>query len=307
MYRSATNPPSITQLQNVIDISNPLLLKTGNPALVQDYDHNIMVRYGATNTRTSRNFFVFGNVQLTEDYIGNATFIPTKDTIINSGFVVNRGTQINMPVNLDGYKNARLFATYGFPVKGVKSNLSLNGGFSYAHTPAIINNELNLSNNYTATAGFTLGSNISENLDFTLNYRGNYNVVRNTLQTELDNTYYYHTAGLRLNYVFLERCVFNTDMNHNLYSGLTQDFNQSFLLWNAALGYKFLKDRSLDLRLNVYDLLNQNRAISRTVTETYIEDSFTNVLQRYFMLTLTYTLRNFAAGKSTNPAVNEPR
>jgi hypothetical protein len=307
MYRSATNPPSITQLQNVIDISNPLLLKTGNPALVQDYDHNIMVRYGATNTRTSRNFFVFGNVQLTEDYIGNATFIPTKDTIINSGFVVNRGTQINMPVNLDGYKNARLFATYGFPVKGIKSNLSLNGGFSYAHTPAIINNELNLSNNYTATAGFTLGSNISENLDFTLNYRGNYNVVRNTLQTELDNTYYYHTAGLRLNYVFLERCVFNTDMNHNLYSGLTQDFNQSFLLWNAALGYKFLKDRSLDLRLNVYDLLNQNRAISRTVTETYIEDSFTNVLQRYFMLTLTYTLRNFAAGKSTNPAVNEPR
>ncbi|WP_276131618.1 TonB-dependent receptor [Polluticoccus soli] len=307
MYRSGTNAPSITQLQNVVDISNPLLLKTGNPSLVQDYDHNLIARYSATNTRTSRSFFVFGNAQFTQDYIGNATFIPTKDTVINSGFLVNRGTQINMPVNLDGYMNARIFATYAFPVKAIKSNLSLNGGVGYSHTPAIINNERNFSNNYTTSAGFTLGSNINENLDFTLSYRGNYNIVKNTLQTDLDNTYYYHTAGLRLNYVFLERFVFNTDATHNLYTGLTQDFNQSFLLWNAALGYKFLKDRSLDLRLSVYDILNQNRAISRTVTETYIEDSFTNVLQRYFMLTLTYTLRNFASGKTSNPELNQPR
>ena len=53
------------------------------------------------------------------------------------------------------------------------------------------------------------------------------------------------------------------------------------------------------MRLNVYDLLNQNRAITRTVTETYIEDSYTNVLQRYFMLNISYTLRRFG-GKSVS-------
>ncbi|MEO6833682.1 MAG: hypothetical protein ABI169_15860, partial [Chitinophagaceae bacterium] len=39
--------------------------------------------------------------------------------------------------------------------------------------------------------------------------------------------------------------------------------------------------------------LKQNKAISRTVTESYIEDAQTEVLQRYMMLQLTYTLRAF--------------
>lgn len=87
---------------------------------------------------------------------------------------------------------------------------------------------------------------------------------------------------------------------HVLYSGLSQGFNQSFLLWNASVGYKFLPDRSLDIRLNVYDILNQNRAIERTVTETYIEDSYTNVLRRYFMLNATYTIRRFGGANANN-------
>ena len=300
-YRTSTNPPSISQLQNVVDITNPLLLRTGNPNLLQDYDHNISLRYGATNTNTSRNFFAFGSVQFTQDYIGNATFIPTKDSTINEGVTVNRGAQLNMPVNLDGYMNARSFLTYGFPIRAIKSNLNLNGGVSYSHIPALINSKTNFSNTYNFNGGFNLGSNISEKVDFNLNFRGNYNIVQNTLQTDLDNTYYFQNTALRFNWLLLDGFVFNTDLNHNLYTGLSQDFNQSFLLWNAGLGYKFLKNRSLEAKLNVYDILNQNRAISRTVTETYIEDSFTQVLQRYFMLTLTYTLRNFQeAGGRTN-------
>jgi hypothetical protein len=38
-YRVNTNPPSITQLQNVINNSNPLKLTTGNPNLDQDIKH----------------------------------------------------------------------------------------------------------------------------------------------------------------------------------------------------------------------------------------------------------------------------
>lgn len=298
MYSTSTNPPNITQLQDVIDITNPLLLKTGNPNLKQDYDHNITLRYGATNTKNATNFFAFGMVQFTQNYIGNASFIPTKDTLFSDGFPVNRGSQLNMPVNLDGYMNARTFLTYGFPVKAIKSNLNLNAGFNYSHTPALINNLTNFSNNYTLTGGLTVGSNVSENVDFTLTYSGNYSIVKNSLQTELNNKYYQQNTTLRFNWIFLKGFVFNTNMTHTLYTGLSQSFNQSFLLWNASFGYKFLKNRSLDARISVNDILNQNRSISRTVTETYIEDSYTRVLQRYFMFTLTYTLRNFRTDKA---------
>jgi hypothetical protein len=207
------------------------------------------------------------------------------------------------------------------PLKALKSNLNLNAGFNYNRQPGLIRyandyNDLfygndgitNISNNYTVNGGVVLSSNISENLDFTLAYSGYYNIVRNSIQTQSNNNYYNHNASLKLNYIFLDRFVFNTSANHILYSGLSQGYNQSYMLWNAALGYKFFPDKSLDVRLSVYDILNQNRSIDRTVTETYIEDSYTNVLQRYFMLNVTYSLRRFGgANTGKNPAdVVEP-
>jgi hypothetical protein len=296
MYRSNTNAPSISQLQNVVDNTNPLLLKTGNPDLKQDFQHNLTFRYGATNTTKATSFFVFVNGTYINDYIANATFIPTTDTVFSDGLFVNRGSQLSRPVNLDGYSTLRSFVTYGFPIEAIKSNLNLNGGAGYTHAPSIINNAKNFLDNYSLNGGLTLGSNISENVDFTLSYSGNYSIAKNTLQTTLDNKYYLQNTSLRFNWIFLKGFVFNTNLNHTLYTGLTQSFNQSFLLWNAGLGYKFLKDRSLEVKLSVYDILNQNQSVNQSITDTYFEESTTDVLQRYFMLNVTYSLRNFKKG-----------
>jgi vacuolar-type H+-ATPase subunit D/Vma8 len=63
-------------------------------------------------------------------------------------------------------------------------------------------------------------------------------------------------------------------------------------------GKKLLKDQRGELRLSVFDLLKQNQAIRRNVTENYIEDVQNDVLQQYFMLTFTYDLRNFGTAAS---------
>lgn len=292
-YRTNTNAPSISQLQNVVDNSNPLFLRSGNPNLKQDYQHSLSMRYGATNTKTARSFFVFANVGITKDYIANATYLPKKDTTLINDVIVAPGSQLSMPVNMDGYFSGRTFVTYGFPIALIKSNLNLNGGVNYNRIPTLINSSTNLANNYTMNGGLTVGSNISEKIDFSVSYSGNYTIVKNSLQKQSDNTYYFQNTSLKFNWLFGKGFVFNTNLNHSLYTGLSQSFNQSFLLWNASFGYKFFKDRSLEAKVSVYDILNQNRAINRTVTETYIEDSHTNVLRQYFMLNLTYTLRKF--------------
>jgi hypothetical protein len=49
----------------------------------------------------------------------------------------------------------------------------------------------------------------------------------------------------------------------------------------------------LDVRVTVFDILKQNNSINRTVTETYIEDSHTQVLTQYYMLTVTYNIKKF--------------
>jgi hypothetical protein len=185
-------------------------------------------------------------------------------------------------------------------IKAIKSNLNINAGFNYGRTPGLINNALSISNTYVPTGGFVLSSNISEKIDFTISYSATYNVVQNTLQTSANNNYYTHTASGKFNWLFWKGFVFNTSVQNTLYRGISQGFNQDIVLLNAALGYKFLKDKSLELRAGVNDILNQNSGISRTVSQTYIEDDRTQVLKRYWMLTLTYTLRKFSKPKDAD-------
>ncbi len=291
MYRASTNPPSITQLQSVIDNSNTLLLSTGNPDLKQSFGHWMMARYSFTNTKNAQSFFAFASANYTQNYIGNSTIIAESDTLLNDLVTLQKGSQLTRPVNIDGNLSVNSFFTYGLPVTKIKCNLNFNAGFTYTRTPSLINNLQNLSNTYGVNGGITLGSNISDKIDFTISYMGTYNIVQNTLQTSSNNNYYQHNANVRFNWQFWKGFVFNTGLQNTLYAGVSQGFNQNIFLWNAALGYKFLKDQSLDVRLSVNDMLNQNSGITRSVTETYVEDSKSKVLQRYLLLTVTYTIK----------------
>ena len=293
-YRTSTNAPSVSQLQNVIDNSNPVLLKTGNPDLKQNYTHTLMSRVGTSDFRSSSFLFAFGMLRFTNDYIANSLITARRDTVVGN-VPLFAGSQLSRPVNIDGYMMGRAFAAYGRPVTFFKSNFNVNAGFTYSRTPSLINDRKNLSNNYSANSGVVLSSNISPALDFTLSYNANYAIVENSLLPEQNNNYFIHVANASVNWILWEKLVLNTEVFHNLYKGLEQDFDQEFLLWNASIGYKFLENNNAEVRLSVYDILGQNNSISRNVTEIYLEDLRTQVLQRYFMLTFTYNLRKFGA------------
>ena len=109
-----------------------------------------------------------------------------------------------------------------------------------------------------------------------------------------NNNYYNHTASFKINWIFLKGFVINTNITNSYYSTLSSSAgNVNYLLWNAYVGYKFLKNRALEARISAFDLLNQNKSVTRTVAATYVENDLSNVLQQYFMFQLTYTLRNF--------------
>ncbi len=303
-YRSATNIPSISQLQSVIDISNPLQVKSGNTDLKQTFENNLNIRFGGFNPTTSRNAMLFLNGSYVDNYITNATYILRTDSVIQ-GYQVKAGSQLTKPVNLNGYYTARAFFVYGFPVTAIKSNLNINGGVTYNHTPTLINSKLNLSDNYALNGGAYIGSNVSKNLDFSLGYNGTYNIVKNSVQKQSDNTYVTQATTFKINWIFLEGFVLNTDVVYTIYNGLSQSYNQEYFLWNAYAGYKFFKDRSLEAKLSVFDLLNQNRSIGRNITGNYTEDYNTTVLKRYFMFTLTYTFKKFKSGTQPKSEIEE--
>ncbi len=294
-YRSFTSAPSASQLQEVYNNNNPVSISTGNLSLIQENSHSIGGRFLKTNPAKGSSFFIFASVTGIFDYIGTSTEILRSDSAIaNSEIVLPRGAQLSKPVNLDGYRQARSFMSYSFPLKyqKFKSNLSFNLGYSYVQRPGLVQGLLNLSQTNALNLGTSIASNISTELDFNISYNAGINLVNNSILPQNNNNFINQTASARFNWITKRNFIVASDLNFTGFSGLNA-FNQTFLLWNLSFGKKVMKDERGDLRISVFDLLNQNNNITRNVTETYIEDAQTLVLRRFVMLSFVYRIRNF--------------
>lgn len=292
-YRTSVRTPTVSQLQDVVDNTNPLILSSGNKDLDQQYSHFVGMRWRFAQPAKGRSAFVFVGGGVNNNYITNSTILTVRDTMITSDIMLPAGGQLTKPVNLDGNWNVRSFFNYGTPLLFMKSNLNVNAGFSYNRIPNLVNELLQYNNTYNFNSGLMIGSNISEKVDFRLGYTANYNIVHYSQNTAADNNYYTGVANAAVNVLPWKGIVISSDVVYNHYIGLGDNYNTNFALWNAAVGYKFLKNRAAELRLQVFDILGVNNSISRTVTETYVQDSRVDVLDRYFMLHFTYKFNKF--------------
>ncbi len=290
-FRTFTNPPTVTQLQRVVDNSNPQQVSTGNPDLLQTTSHSLLARYALTTPDRVHSMFLLLAGTQTDNYIANATIIPPRDTVLSDGTKVSRGTQLTYPVNLNGYWNVRSFFTYGLPFQLLGSTLNLNSGVSFARTPAMLNSIRSIGNSVGLSGGIVLGSNISEDFDFTISYSGSYTISKNTQQTDANSNYYSHTVSLRWVWYFLSGFVLRNDVTNAYTGGLTQGFNQNSVLWDVSIARKFFAQDRGELKVGVTDVLGQNKSVNRAITGAYIDDTQNEVLTRYVMMTFSYTVR----------------
>lgn len=303
-YRTNTQVPSISQLQPVINNTNPMFLSSGNRDLEQQYNQSLFVRYNKANSQSGTSLFLFANASFSNSYLGNTSVVASRDTVLANGVALTPGSQFSQPKNLEGYTNIRSFATFSVPSTWLKSTLNMNAGFSYSKTPSVINSVKNSTDSYSTSAGLVVASNVSKNVDFTLNYNANYVTATNDIQPTLNTNYYNGLAGGKIQLLFWESLVIASDINYSHYIGLGDGFNQNFTLWNASIGYKFLKNKQAELKFSFFDILKANQSVSRSVTDTYIEDVRTTIIRQYALVTFTYNLRSFTG---TIPPPDERR
>ena len=306
-YNSRNNIPGADQLQEVINNQNPLMLSTGNSGLKQDWQNTLNVRYTVINPKKSTAFFILLGGSVTRNAIVNSTFISNSDTFLTPNILLGKGAQISKPINMNGQYTLRSFMNYSFPVNKLKSKLNLNLGLNQNKTPALINDLSNHSVNSSLSLGIALVSNISKSLDFTLSSNASFGKVTNSLQTQNNNQYFNQNSKFKIQYNPWKGLILQTEGNHQYYQGLTANLNQSFLLWNIAVGYKFLKDKKADLRLSVFDVFKKNNSLTRNTTEIYYEDVETAILQRYAMLTFSYNFRYYKNAGKTVPEPSDPQ
>jgi hypothetical protein len=292
-YNANINPPSISQLQNTPDNTNSLFLRSGNPDLNEEYSHRLFVRYLSTNVQTGSSLFTMIFFNYTNNPIGNITLNALNDTLLPSGIFLKKGSQLTYPSNFDYSYSLRSFLNIGFPISSIRCNLNLNTSFNFSLTPGQINEIKNFSKSYSITQGIMLNSNISEQVDFRFSYTPTYNIARNDKQTELNRNYFVHNASAGFYWMFLERFYVRSDFTYYFNQGISKDLKREYYLWSGSMGVKLFGDKNGELKFETFDILDQNKSLNRTITETYIEDKSTEVLRRYFMLSFVYNLRMF--------------
>ena len=296
--RSYTDNPEVTQLQNVYDVSDAQYITRGNPDLRPSYSHNLSMHYVNSNAEKGRTFMLMFRAETTQDYITTSTrYRPTLE-IDNT---VYRPLQFTEWTNMDGYWDVRARASYGFPVNFIKSNLNLRGGVSYSRIPSLVDGERNNTGNLGYEAGVVLGSNISENVDFTLSWDGTYNEAVNSLAaTGGKNRYFNHQAAASFKFIFGRGFSLSGSASYIQYLGFTNDYDDSYLLCNLFVGKKVFRNQLGEINIGVNDIFNQNKAFVRTTGSGWTQNSWNSVVGRYYCVQFVYNLRFFGKKGSKN-------
>ncbi len=308
---SYTDNPDVTELQSIYDVSDAQNISHGNPNLAPSYSHRINFHYVNSNIEKGRTFMWMFSLRNTSDY--QATHLVQRPGAMDIAGEVYSPNYYSTPVNLDGYWSLMTHLNYGFPVGFLKSNLNLMAGVIYTQTPSMLggtvdtatglisggerNDSKNMGYNFRAV----LGSNISENVDFTISWDGTYNEATNSLDAaESKNRYFNHTAQGNFKFVLPLGFTITASAAYTQYKGFTNNYNDEYLLCNAYLGKKVFKNRRGEVMIGVNDIFNQNKSFVRTTGSGWTQNATNSVIGRYYMVQFTYNLRRFGKKGSTN-------
>ncbi len=294
--RSYTRNPSVTQLQDVVDFSDPQYVSAGNPALKPTYNNMIMAHYINSNITKGRTFMLMAGFESASNYIADAIVIDRPDyTIPGTSDKLGIGNQFTRPVNLNGYWSLRAGVSYGFPLNFMKSNFNVNLGVMLNEMPSIINEQKSYMRGMYYNGGVQIGSNISENIDFTVSWNGSYNISQNSdgRGGKTDNEYFNQYLSADFKWVAWKGITLTASAAYSQYKGITNDFNEQYLICNIYIGKKLFRNQLGEISVGVNDLLDQNRSFRRTVQSTYIQNTTNNAIGRYVAVQFIYNLRVF--------------
>jgi hypothetical protein len=287
-YNGSVAPPNITDLQPTPDNTNPLFIAEGNPDLQPAVTHSL-------------NLHFFKNITAKTLFVNAYMYANLRDNAITrSRTVASNGAQVTRPVNVDGnqdfYNNFNINKQYKF---NKNFQVSFGGGYNanYSRNYLIINS----LKSYVKTFDIGPSANGSMNWKDLIEWNFRYSIGFN--RTTYENNLYNklktnrHNANTELVVRLPKRFVWETSLNYVKNPQTAAGVQNKIYLWNAGLTLLFLKEDKGQLKFSAFDLLNNNVSVYRYTNENSIIDRQINILQRYFMCTFTYNIRNFKAGK----------
>jgi hypothetical protein len=281
-YWGRNNQPGFFQLQPISDNSNLQNIVTGNPNLHPEFIHSINAHYKQSDWNAGH--VLFANMAYDKT---NNKIVTTKVQVPGS---VN---QLTSYTNTDGFYTLKGDYYYSKPFAERKFSIGYSGWGQLNNNVAFTDNNRIVAKNtaWRQEAEFKVDIQDIVNLEFETSYAQNMTTYTDTSFTDRKtNRIEFQLEGR--NYFFKDLTL-GYDFTKQLNNGYDNGAVRNPTIFRVSLEYRFLKGDMGTLRLDGFDLFDQNSGISRDVFDNVIVDRQVNRLGRYFMLSFIYRVRKF--------------
>ena len=289
-YRGKTSQPTITQLLDIRDNSNPLNIYQGNSGLKPAFVNSLRLFYNNYIEKKQRSMMAHINFSSTRNAISNKVEYDTQT-----------GGMLTRPINVNGNWNASgafMFNTAIDSLGYFNFNSFSNVGY----------------NNYVSYLALSAGTSALKNVTraLTLSERASFGYRNSWIEVELNGTVDYTRSSNTLKvgnsnlntwqFSYGTNVTFMAPWNMQITTGLTQNSRRGFsdksmntneLVWNAQVSQSFLKSKSLTVSLQLYDILHNLSSVSRTIDALKRSDTSYNTINSYAMLHVIYNVNLF--------------
>ena len=290
--RTNTSQPSMEDMMDITDDSNPLNIRKGNPGLLPTLRNTAEANFQNYITETQKTI----NLRLSlENSLRNVTQKTDYDP--------STGVSVTQPINMEGFWtnwSASTNLTYNQTIPNTKwrYNASANGSYrhqeSYMRTGSIGQYNPGAGTGGTAVLSSTNTISAGENasltyrntwLEVTANGRFTYNHSENNQRQNQNMDTYTFSYGGRANARLPWRNLnFGTDLTMQSRRGYSGSYNRNDLIWNANASFSFLKGNAGTLQIQYYDILNDESNVTRSVSTTGRTDTKNNSIHSYIMV-----------------------
>lgn len=298
-YRGTTSQPSMTDLLDITDDSNPLNIKKGNPGLKPSFTHNFRLFYNNYIEKHQRALMTFVNFSMTRNSISDMVTYDdktggrtTQPENINGNWNARGAFMFNTAIDSAGVWNINTFTTLAYT--NAVGYLSLDGKTSQKNTTK------------QTQVGERIAMGYRNNwLEVNLNGTLNYNHARNKLQASSNMNTWQFSYGPSITVTMPWGMSLSTDLSQSSRRGYSdKSMNTNELVWNAQLSQGFLKGKPLTVMIQFYDLLHQQSTLSRALTAMARTDTEYNSINSYAMFHVIYRL-NIIGGKQARETMRD--
>jgi len=284
-YRTQVKIPTIYQLAPLTDSTNLYNLQRGNLNLKEELNRSINLSFNHYDMKNKNtlNFGVYGSAGIVDNAIVDSTFIDQQ----------NRRTVYLTNANGNRYANLNGNIRKSFKLKTSELQLGFNTSLNFSKNPTYTNTLFNFSNNFSTNNSLQTSYTYKDKLGLEASQGIATSVAKQSaLATAYKNITL--TTSFSGNYNFTKKFSLSSNINFNNNNPSVGE-TINFAIWNANATYRFTKGNNAEVKFSALDLLRQNKSVFNYASVNSFTTSTKNVLQQYFMVTLSYYPRKFGA------------